>query len=155
MKSLIIIILCSLSSSLYAQQDTLEEFVEFKIAEYAGGEQGMQMCLAQHVTYPAEALENDVMGTVYVRFVIDTFGRVTDLELNCMSLRMYKIKKGSAKKRKMKKEVVQEIGPEGNDYGLVAAALAGVQQCEDWEPAIQKGKKVNMRYKIPVIFRIF
>ncbi len=154
MRNLVFIIFCLLSSSLYAQQDTLEEFVDFKIAEYAGGEQGLQMCLAQHVKYPEEALMNDVMGTVYVQFVIDTFGRVINLELDSVALTVHKANKGSNKKRLKREAFIRNLIAE-NNYGIVAAAIAAVQQCEDWEPAIQKGKKVNMRYRIPVKFMIF
>lgn len=155
MRSLIFISLCLFRFSLFAQQYTPKEFIDFEPAQYSGGERGLQMCLAEHIIYPEEALMNDIMGTVYIQFVIDTLGRVTDHKLDSISLIVYERNNRSAKKRMKKEGSVRVLNAEDNDYGLAEAAIAAVKQCENWQPAIQNGEKKKMRYKIPVKFQIF
>ncbi|MCR5889424.1 energy transducer TonB [Hymenobacter sp. J193] len=52
-----------------------EEMPAFK-----GGEKALLLFMREKVQYPAEALQQNVSGKVYVRFVVDEQGRIRDAE---------------------------------------------------------------------------
>jgi protein TonB len=49
--------------------------------EFPGGQGALLSYLAKSVVYPLIPLENGVEGTVYISFVIDTKGKVTDVAI--------------------------------------------------------------------------
>lgn len=81
--------------------------------------------VAEHVVYPEIAKENDIQGTVYVGFVIDEKGKVTDVTL-----------------------------VRGVDPLLDKEALKVVENLPDWKPGKQSGKNVKVRMNIPIKFQL-
>lgn len=49
-------------------------------SEYPGGKQGWMRYLIQHLRYPPSAMNNNIQGTVIVKFIIDEKGRLKQLE---------------------------------------------------------------------------
>ncbi|MDG2455542.1 MAG: energy transducer TonB [Bacteroidia bacterium] len=112
-------------------EETNEVFEIFDVSEKAsfrGGDEGLQRFIAENITYPPMALENDMQGTVNVMFVVDKNGRVKDIAIL-----------GSTKGFGLEKEAMRVI------------KLTSGQ----WSPAKQRDKAVNMRFRIPVKFQIF
>jgi protein TonB len=112
-------------------EETNEVFEIFDVSEKAsfrGGDEGLQRFIAENITYPPMALENDMQGTVNVMFVVDKNGRVKDIAIL-----------GSTKGFGLEKEAMRVI------------KLTSGQ----WSPAKQRDKAVNMRFRIPVKFHIF
>lgn len=87
--------------------------------------QQLGLWLAQEVDYPYPAIKSKTEGTVVVRFVVNTEGAVTDLEL------------------------VKDIG-----NGCGKEALEAVGNMPDWIPGRQRGEAVNVRMTLPVQFRL-
>ena len=118
-----------------AKEDELEETDEIleifdvsEKAEFPGGEEGLQKFIAENISYPAMALENDQQGTVNVVFVIDKTGHVKDIAII-----------GSKK-----------------GFGLEDEAMRVIKATSGkWRPAKQRDKPVSMRFRIPVKFQIF
>ena len=118
-----------------AKEDELEEtdeileiFDVYEKAEFPGGEEGLQKFIAENISYPAMALENDQQGTVNVVFVIDKTGHVKDIAIL-----------GSKK-----------------GFGLEDEAMRVIKATSGkWRPAKQRDKPVSMRFRIPVKFQIF
>ncbi len=118
-----------------AKDDELEETDEIleifdvsEKAEFPGGEEGLQKFIAENISYPAMALENDQQGTVNVVFVIDKTGHVKDIAIL-----------GSKK-----------------GFGLEDEAMRVIKATSGkWRPAKQRDKPVSMRFRIPVKFQIF
>jgi protein TonB len=112
-------------------EETNEVFEIFDVSEKAsfpGGDEGLQRFIAENITYPPMALENDMQGTVNVMFVVDKSGRVKDIAI-------LGGKKG---------------------FGLEAEAMRVIKMTSGkWKPAKQRDKSVNMRFRIPVKFQIF
>ena len=81
--------------------------------------------VAEHVVYPEIAKENDIQGTVYVGFVINEKGKVTDVTL-----------------------------VRGVDPILDKEALKVVENLPDWKPGRQSGKNVKVRMNIPIKFQL-
>ena len=81
--------------------------------------------VAEHVVYPEIAKENDIQGTVYVGFVINEKGKVTDVTI----LR-------------------------GIDPILDKEAIRVVESLPDWKPGKQSGKNVKVRMNMPIKFQL-
>ncbi len=92
--------------------------------KFPGGKKKMLKYLAQ-VRYPPIAKENDIEGTVFVRFVVDKQGDVTNVS----------VKRGPNKH-------------------LNEAAVNHVKNMPKWEPGKQRGKKVKVQYVVPIRFEL-
>lgn len=93
--------------------------------EFPGGYSALNSFLQQNIKYPEAAAQAKISGRVFVSYLIDTVGRVTDV----------KILKG--------------IG-----YGCDEEALRVVRAMPFWKPGTQSGKAIPVRYNISVRFPI-
>lgn len=85
----------------------------------------MQQFLAKNIKYPVVASEKGAEGTVYVTFVIDKTGKVTDAKV-----------------------------VKGVDEYLDKEALRVINAMPDWIPGKQRGKAVDVQYTIPIDFML-
>jgi periplasmic protein TonB len=100
-----------------------QEFATFMI----GGEEGLLNFVARNVIYPEEALKNKIEGVVWMEFVIDKEGNVSQV-----------FTKG------------QILG-----YGLEEESVRVVKLTSGlWKPAKQRGEKVMVKYKMPLRFQL-
>jgi TonB family protein len=114
-------------------QDDGEKEVFYKVEEMPAfdGEQGgkglekFRDWVQLNVKYPDIAKENGISGTVYVNFIIDKEGRLTDVG------------------------IVRGVDPSLDDE--VERVL---QSSPDWKPGKQRGKNVNVKMAIPVKFAL-
>ena len=137
------------------------EVVE-KTAEYKGGITELMNFIAQNIRYPKEAQELEVTGRVIVDFVIEKDG----------SIREIKVEHNSAKPDKAS-YAVSDGTEAGHGYATQEEADAAYRNAEaaakllenealrvvmltsgSWNPGEQKGKKVRVRYHIPLTFRL-
>jgi TonB family protein len=93
---------------------------------YPGGQTALEDYISNHITYPDDALDNNVEGTVNVIFTIDENGKVANA-----------------------KAVNTNLG-----HGLEEAAVKAVTDMPAWTPGKVKGKKVRAWYTLPVTFKI-
>jgi protein TonB len=126
--------LCSLGFSLAQEKDsTIEETQEHEIwvdpiqidPQFPGGQAKLFEFIGQNIKYPQAAVDSSIQGKVYVGFMIDTLGNVKDVS------------------------VLKGIEPE-----LDAEALRVIQSMPKWTPGQLSGKKVNIRYTLPIIFKL-
>jgi protein TonB len=96
---------------------------------YTGGDEGMTKYIQDNVQYPQTAKNNGDEGTVYVDFVVDKTGAVTD---------------------------VVATDPVNSDVNkeLIDESIRVVSAMPKWTPAKQKGKAVDVAYSIPITFQI-
>lgn len=85
----------------------------------------IQQFLAKNIRYPVRAMENGVEGTVYVTFVVDKTGKITN------------------------PRVVQ-----GVDESLDREALRVINVMPDWIPGKQRGMAVDVQFTIPIEFML-
>lgn len=90
-----------------------------------GGMEGWNKYLQENLSYPAEAKSMGVEGTVIVVFVINSDGSISDVE------------------------VLRGIGGDADEE-----AVRVVQASPNWSPAMQKGRAVNSRLRLPVRFKL-
>jgi TonB family protein len=98
-----------------------------QMPEFPGGQKAAYEYLKQNQIYPAAAMEHNVEGTVYVRFLVTPQGEI--------------------------EQPFIERGMGANDYGCHAEALRLVKNMPNWEPGMHNGKKVNVRYTLAVSFK--
>ena len=96
-----------------------------KMPEYPGGQAALFEYLQKNVKYPADAEKKKVEGRVLVTFVVNTDGSITDIE------------------------VVRKTFP-----SLDAEAVRVISGMPKWKPGEQKGKKVRVKYTVPLTFRL-
>ena len=92
---------------------------------FPGGEVAMQKFIADNIYYPTIAVESGIQGVVVVQFVVNPEGRIID------------------------PVVVRDIGG-----GCGEEAIKVVKKMPRWTPGEQNGRKVSVRYTLPVRFRV-
>ncbi|HRC32269.1 MAG TPA: TonB family protein [Bacteroidia bacterium] len=97
-----------------------------EMPEFPGGIEALTKYLSSHVKYPRQYLEMNVNGTVYLSFVINKKGKVTDIS----------VLKGLHESDAFEIE-----------------AMKAVSSMPDWKPGKQSNKEVSVMYTLPVAFR--
>lgn len=126
------LVFCSMS---YAQDKQNENAVAGKDAEYAvseldnqpefpNGNEGLVKYLSENINYPKKALKKNIMGKVYVQFVIDKTGKVTDV-----------------------------VAVRGVDKSLDKEAVRVIKAMPSWKPGMKDGAPVKVKYTIPINFK--
>lgn len=101
----------------------------FQVVENApafpGGDLGRMKFLQDNIKYPIMAKESGIQGTVYVTFVVERNGSVTDVK------------------------ILRGIGG-----GCDEEALRVVKNMPKWEPGKQRGKPVRVQFNMPIKFTL-
>lgn len=110
------------------EEEEVEESNEvFLIVEqmpvFPGGDEALRKFLAQSVKYPVIAQENGIQGRVFVSFVVNQKGEVTNVK------------------------VARPFDP-----NLDKEAVRVVQSMPKWAPGMQRGKAVKVSYTVPINF---
>lgn len=109
-----------------AVKDTTVFQVVEVMPEFPGGQQELMKFLSSNVKYPQIAFENGTQGRVIVGFIVRSDGSITDIEVK-----------------------------RGVDPYLDKEAIRVLSTMPKWKPGTQRGKTVNVKYTVPVTFRIF
>ncbi|WP_276373423.1 energy transducer TonB [Chryseolinea sp. H1M3-3] len=105
-------------------EDVIFTIVEQQ-AEFPGGFEAMVKFLAKNMKYPAAARRMGVEGSVFVSFVIDREGNISD------------------------PQVIKGISAECDKE-----AIRVVQLMPPWKPGKQNGKPVRCRFVLPIKFKL-
>ena len=115
----------------FAQEEEEEEEAEVfvrveNMPEFQGGGiNAFRKWVQQNLDYPTIAAENGIEGTVYVRFVVDKDGSISNVQ------------------------VLRSVDP-----SLDKEAVATVQSAPEWEPGSQRGKPVRVQFNLPIVFQL-
>ena len=119
--------------------DTIYNVAE-TIPQFPGGPNALMKYLSENTKYPELAKANKIEGRVYVRFVVEKDGSVTNAEV----LRGID-KKGDTEAT----EVLRGINKECD-----AEVLRVVSSMPKWQPGTQDGEAVRCRFTVPFIFKL-
>jgi protein TonB len=109
-----------------AEPDEDEVFVVVEQEpEFPGGYNAMMAFVQKNMTYPANARRMQVDGTVYVSFVVGKDGTISEV--------------------KVLRGIMKECDAE---------ALRVIGLMPKWKPGKQNGRNVNVRYTLPLKFRL-
>jgi protein TonB len=92
---------------------------------FPGGEEELFKYLSKNIKYPSMARENGISGTVYVTFVVETNGDITDV-------------------KKLR----------GVGGGCDEEAIRVVKAMPGWSAGKQNGKPVRVQYNLPIKFTL-
>ncbi len=93
--------------------------------EFPGGINAMMEYLANHIKYPKEAINKNIEGKVFIKFVVSETGQVE----NAIIMR-------------------------GIGGGCEEEALRVVEEMPVWQPGRQDGEAVAVYYTLPVVFNL-
>ena len=104
--------------------DSVYEVAEV-MPEFPGGTQALFKFISENLEYPQHAIDGQIEGRVVVQFVVDKTGKVGNIQ------------------------AVRSI-----DKLLDQAAIDVVRALPAWKPGMQNGQPVNVRYTLPVSFKL-
>jgi len=109
------------------EEEDDEEFfmVVENMPEFPGGDLGLMKYIQKNVKYPAIAKEYNITGKVYVSFIVDRSGSVTNVKI-----------------------------VRGVDKNLDAEAMRVVKSLPRYTPGRQRGKAVRVMFTIPINFTL-
>lgn len=93
--------------------------------EFEGGLQELYKFLYANIRYPAQAMRMGIEGNVYVSFVVDATGQISEVQ------------------------IVKGIGA-----GCDEETLRVVKMMPPWKPGKQRGRPVKVRFSLPVKFKL-
>jgi len=91
--------------------------------QFPGGPDALDAFIKNNLKTPEEAKKNNLRGKVYVQFVVEKDGSVDEVEIRM-----------------------------GKHKVLNDEAMRVVKKMPDWKPGSNKGKKVRVRYTLPITF---
>ncbi|HKX86895.1 MAG TPA: energy transducer TonB [Flavobacterium sp.] len=95
-----------------------------KMPQPKDGHSSLGLYLAKNFNFTPEAIKQNIKGRIFLEFIVEKDGRLTD----------FKILKG--------------LG-----YGLDEEAIRVLSNHENWIPGEYEGKKVRVRFNIPIALR--
>jgi protein TonB len=111
------------------KDEEAEEVQIFTVVEsmpsFPGGEAARIQYLNDNIKYPQMARESGIQGRVFVTFVVEKNGSVTDVK------------------------VLRGIGG-----GCDEEAIRVIQNMPKWEPGKQRGKPVRVQFNMPILFKL-
>jgi protein TonB len=111
------------------EEEEVAEAEIFTVVEespsFPGGDESRIKFLQENIKYPQMARESGISGTVYVTFVVERNGSVTDVK------------------------VLRGIGG-----GCDEEAIRVIQAMPSWNPGKQRGKPVRVQFNMPIKFTL-
>ena len=112
-----------------AAPEVQEETQIFKVVEvmpeYPGGLDEMYKYIGENIIYPDSAKLNKISGRVFINFVVEKDGEVTNV--NCLR---------------------------GIGAGCDKEAIRVISEMPNWEPGKQRGEAVRVEYNLPIKFNL-
>jgi len=110
-----------------SHQHNPSEMEIFTISEiqptFPGGDDALLHYLGRNLSYPIEAKEQGIQGTIFITFVVETDGSISNVK------------------------VLRGIGG-----GCDEEALRVVRNMPKWSPGMQRGKYVRVQFNLPIRF---
>ena len=136
LKYICLFITCLFSGQLMAQMDTsythytddqwgeVYNYVE-TMPEFPGGDIEFKNFIRKNVKYPEYARDANIQGKVFASFIITKTGEVADIK------------------------IVRGLG-----YGLDEEVIRVLKRMPTWKPGTQNGLAVNVKFQLPVSFKL-
>ena len=96
-----------------------------QMPQFPGGADAMEHFISDNMKYPEEAKEKRIQGKVYIQFIVEKDGSLTNI----------KVRRGVNKM-------------------LDDEAVRLIEIMPNWKPGSMRGKTVRVRHTIPIIFAL-
>ena len=100
----------------------------FVLPEFPGGISSLYTVLSKYLIYPAKSFKNKEQGRVYVRFVIDEEGKMTNFKI------------ADSQNMELEEPALKALKTIGSSYR--------------WKPGTKDGKPIRVLHTLPVNFRL-
>ncbi len=100
-------------------------YVVEEMPEFPGGETALFQFIQKNMRYPTQAKDAGIEGVVYLNFVVNEAGRITDIN------------------------ILKGIGG-----GCDEEAIRVLQNMPLWKPGMQGGRNVKVQFNMPLRFRL-
>lgn len=118
---------------IYAQEQTVSDSLKARRARkivdvrpsFPGGEEMMKRYLELNTRYPEEAKDAGILGRVLIGFIVETNGSIDGVT------------------------VLRPVHPL-----LDAEAVRVISAMPRWEPGMNKGKPISVKYHLPILFQL-
>lgn len=147
---LLIMIVFAVNLNSFGQKDNVYTEVDV-MAEYKdGGIWGMRKFVQENIMYPKSATKNNISAKIYVQFVINEKGNVTNIEINRSNIRNNEIDEiiVTSMFKKSSKTTSESL------TALEAEAIRLIKLLKDFTPAQKDGKNVKSQFTFPINFQI-
>ncbi|PWS28690.1 energy transducer TonB [Pedobacter yonginense] len=108
-----------------ADAGVTDVFLVDEYPEFMGGMKAFTKYMERNLHYPSQAMEEGVKGKVFVSFVVERDGSITDVK------------------------VIKGIG-----YGCDEEAMKVIKKSPLWKPGKNRGVPVRVRYNMPINFNL-
>ncbi|MFD0940000.1 energy transducer TonB [Pedobacter boryungensis] len=117
---------CQNKAAAQVEDNTVYNFVSMENPpSYPGGMASFYKFLGENIKYPQQAKDDNIQGTVYISFMVEKDGSLNDLKVD------------------------RKLGG-----GTDEEAIRVLRLSKRWNPGMQNGKVVRVKYNIPVKFSI-
>ncbi|WP_316769525.1 energy transducer TonB [Pedobacter frigiditerrae] len=114
------------STTQVVEDNTIYNFVSMvNPPKYPGGLAKLYKFLGENIKYPTEAKENKIQGKVLASFTVQKDGSLADIK------------------------VMRKLG-----FGTDEEAVRVLKLSPKWEPGLENGRPVNVKYNIPISFNL-
>jgi periplasmic protein TonB len=103
--------------------------------EFKGGAEAFYKYLQQSIHYPAKAVKNHIQGTVFVSFIVEKDGSLSNIRLV----------RSIASDINVARSIATDIDAE---------ALRVIKASPSWNPGMQNGRTVRVVYTTPINFTL-
>ena len=117
------------------------------MSQYPNGPNEMFRFLSSQIRYPKEARESGAQGNVFVVFIVNVDGNVSDVYVKKID-KIFKAQ--SAEKRKIEESKI----PAEHYKAIEEEAIRVVKLMPKWKPATQQGKPARVRFTLPIKFKL-
>jgi TonB family protein len=112
---------------LACQKTDIDATDEVVMPEYPGGIPALMSYLTNTVKYPEAARTAKVEGKVFVEFVVEKDGSITN---------------------------IKDAKPEAGKDLIITEAMRAVKSMPNWNPGTVNGKKAAVKYTLPIVFKL-
>jgi outer membrane biosynthesis protein TonB len=137
-----------------SESDEVFEIVEH-LPLFPGGTEALMKYMMQNLKYPQAAIDMAFEGRLIVQFVVRKDGSLGDFkilrgseEIIAAAVKRAEQESGHALTEAEKKPLADAA------KSLDDEALRVIRAMPRWQPALQRGKRVNSRFTLPVTFRL-
>ena len=99
-----------------------------QMPEFEGGQQALMNFISKNMVYPSSAVDDEIQGRVYLKFVVSSTGSLEDIQ----------VIRGVPGGEALHKEAIRVIKLTNGK----------------WNPGKQNGKAVNVAFTLPIVFKL-
>lgn len=155
---MITIMLLTININSYGQEDKIYNDVDVMAKYQNGSMDELRNFIAQNIKYPESAWNNSFTATIYVQFIVDKTGKVTNVQIDHTQVIKNKIGEvvvTALSKEKSKNDSKSSSAVDSKSLSaLENEAIRVVKLLADFTPAQKDGKNVSVQFTIPFVFAL-